>query len=143
MDLNHQVTVCGIAYNCSSCIYQPPGCSRSREPSLWRAVLGRVDLMDSGAGQSREVLEIHIHPLYLKDNRDLALIRLKSPVILDSPVYPLCLPPDPVAWFVGMSCVATGWGLTDGRTSLSVVHTSDISFDILVSILSDWLHLEF
>ncbi|KAK3745172.1 hypothetical protein QZH41_002542 [Actinostola sp. cb2023] len=46
------------------------------------------------------------------DNEDDALVKLKTPAVLDKNVYPICLLRKGMKFPWGMECYVTGWGIT-------------------------------
>ena len=62
-------------------------------------------------------MQVVVHPNFTNYQHDLALLRLPRPLTRPA-LRPLCLPPDTEGEeggedsFLGLRCVATGWGQT-------------------------------
>ncbi len=55
---------------------------------------------------------VHVHEFYNQPFRlrnDIALIRLKTPIIFNDNVQPVC-PPQPAQNYIGRTIVVSGWG---------------------------------
>jgi len=80
---------------------------------LWTVVLGDWDRgTEEGSEIEMYVEEVVVHPEFHHYQHDLALLRLPRPL---PHLTPLCLPPEETLGhdtFIGMRCVATGWGQT-------------------------------
>lgn len=106
------------------------GSSLSKDPRDWTLTLGehhlkKVDWFE----QTRDVQAILLHPKYKEaqsvvsdgeintsaPDYDIAVLRLKTPAILDSFVSPICLLPSGQHFPSGKECYVTGWGHTRWR----------------------------
>lgn len=80
---------------------------------------GRIQLDSSSHEQSLEALNIFVHPKYSKNGNkhDLAVLSLKTAVIVNDYVRPICLEPPRSETYihdiVGKKGVVVGWGLTE------------------------------
>ncbi|XP_054720067.1 clotting factor C-like [Uloborus diversus] len=81
----------------------------------------RKDSKDDEYVQVRKIQEIHIHPDYDPGlfDADIALLRLDSPVQLNTRVQPVCLPTEQTSrdnLVTGKKGVVTGWGMNENET---------------------------
>uniref|UniRef100_A0A8V5GUF9 Uncharacterized protein n=1 Tax=Melopsittacus undulatus TaxID=13146 RepID=A0A8V5GUF9_MELUD len=99
------------------CFRGAPG---ARDPSSWRAVLGRLRLPARAGGgggvaegeQSLHVTRVVTHPRFrhVRRGHDLALVRLRGAARLGPHVGTICLPRPLTALPYGSQCWVTGWG---------------------------------
>ena len=70
----------------------------------------------TGVEQDLAIEKIYIHENYnahpYRYDNDIALIKLKTPAMLDSRTNLACIPDDKVQFPAGTSCYITGWGHT-------------------------------
>ncbi|ELU06672.1 hypothetical protein CAPTEDRAFT_18116 [Capitella teleta] len=95
------------------------------DPNSWTVILGDHDrrLVEENQ-ETLDVVATIIHSGYdpSTNANDIALLKLKSPVVYTNAISPLCLPEVGDSFADGTECVVTGWGLTSSRaTSLSQV----------------------
>lgn len=79
---------------------------------------------ETEAGVKRfDVEKIIMHPNYNRRNidNDIALLKLATPVALDSVIVPVCLPANNNYTFEGVIATAAGWGATSEGGSVSGV----------------------
>ena len=81
---------------------------------IWTVVLGDWDREVEEGGEVEMVVDrIVLHPNFTDYQHDLALLRLPSPL---PHLPPVCLPPQDLPGlsdhYLGLRCVATGWGQT-------------------------------
>ena len=90
--------------------------------STHRVKAGLTDLKLTTGGQETAIEEVRIHPQWRTEGRgvlyfDIAIIFLKSPLLLDYTLQPICLPEQPHAGLqesmVGDALTVTGWGRDD------------------------------
>ena len=87
---------------------------------IWTVVLGDWDREVSEGGEVEMVVDtILVHPNFTDYQHDLALLRLPSPL---ASLTPVCLPPQDQGEgeddYLGLRCVATGWGQTTQQGGL-------------------------
>lgn len=75
---------------------------------IWNVVLGDYDRgTETGSERSMVINDIVVHPNFTEYQNDIALLRLPESV---EDLTPICIPdPQP---FIGLVCMATGWGQT-------------------------------
>jgi len=83
-------------------------------PSIWKINAGRHNVKsttETGA-QSLQVSRIIRHPQHssLKNTNDIALMELKTDLIFNDYVQPICLPKSDAGLFVDEDSIITGWG---------------------------------
>lgn len=90
---------------------------------------------NSGLEQVRSVAAKIEHPLYNSNSQenDICLLRLSSPLTLNSVVAPVTLPAQGAATATGTDCVVSGWGTTSSGGST----IPDILRKVTVPIVSD------
>ena len=90
--------------------------------------LGEYDLesdTEEFSHEDRQVSEIVVHPKFkvATFENDIALLRLKHPVIYQPNIIPICLPTIDDN-YIGKSGVVTGWGrLSEGGKQIRSVKT--------------------
>ena len=80
---------------------------------IWTVVLGDWDRDVEEGGEIEMVVDtIVVHPNFTDYQHDLAMLRLPRPLL----ITPVCLPPQDLPGladdYLGLRCVATGWGQT-------------------------------
>ncbi|XP_063884290.1 venom protease-like [Scylla paramamosain] len=89
--------------------------SFTRMAAVWQVVLGDHDR--GATGPAEEVRGVHsliTHASFKDYQHDIALLRLREEVTYTDYIQPICLPDAPpldVETFLGIKCVATGWGM--------------------------------
>nr|XP_032619818.1 serine protease 53-like [Chelonoidis abingdonii] len=89
------------------------GKDTTKDPSPWKVVLGRLQLIGGPLeGVVRNVSQIITHEKYKDYTKglDIALLRLAEPVSFSRDVGPICLPYRNHRFAFGSQCWATGWG---------------------------------
>ncbi|KAM9316694.1 plasminogen [Gastrophryne carolinensis] len=91
---------------------------RSSRPSSYKVQVGiHKEVSSEPSKQSRDVEKIFLEP----SNADLALLKLKSPVLYTDEVLPICLPPKYYVVPDKSECYVTGWGETQGTGKAGVL----------------------
>ncbi|CAL8361857.1 unnamed protein product [Merluccius merluccius] len=90
-----------------------------KEVSRWRVVSGRTYMGSLGGSY---VDRIFLNGKYGRNDYDIAMIRLSSPVTVGDSRRPVCLPPKDLGLAAGVDLVVTGWGYLEekGRISSSL-----------------------
>ncbi|XP_041108499.1 plasminogen-like [Polyodon spathula] len=84
---------------------------KSSRPSAYKVLLGiATEKADEPSKQERDVERLILGP----SGTDIALIKLKSPALLNDKVQPACLPEKNYIVPSGTECYVTGWGETKG-----------------------------
>ncbi|XP_071535886.1 venom protease-like isoform X5 [Panulirus ornatus] len=92
---------------------------------LWTAVVGRWELgPPDGAAEQQEAgpgpgpglpaQRVIIHPRFRNHHNDIAMLKLREDIVYTDYIQPICLPdttPLENETFLGIKCVATGWGM--------------------------------
>ncbi|XP_064099066.1 chymotrypsinogen A-like isoform X3 [Macrobrachium nipponense] len=82
---------------------------------LWTAVVGEWDR--ETVDDTEDILQVQkiiLHNRFKDHNHDIALLKLREDVIYTDRIQPICLPdtePLDTETFLGIKCVATGWGM--------------------------------
>jgi secreted trypsin-like serine protease len=97
-------------------------CVYEVSPQSIEVVTGTLDLA-LGTGTLTPIAEIHVHPLYGSQDRDLALVRLARPV--GAPPMPLAGPGLETLWPVGASVQVAGWGAIDRQAQVFPSHLQE------------------
>nr|KAF6468325.1 transmembrane serine protease 5 [Rousettus aegyptiacus] len=105
--------------------------------SSWRVHAGLVSHSTVRPHQGAVVERIIPHPLYSAQNHDydVALLRLRTPLMFSDTVSAVCLPAKEQDFPRGSQCWVSGWGHTDP----SHTHSSDTLQDTVVPLLSTQL----
>ncbi|XP_035211335.1 trypsin-2-like [Stegodyphus dumicola] len=83
------------------------------QPVFWKVRVGEHNLkLTEGPEKTIQVSEVHFHPWYHAYDKDIALLKLEKELEFNDYVRAICLP-DEDAGYLGMRCVATGWGKID------------------------------
>ncbi|CAL1528346.1 unnamed protein product [Lymnaea stagnalis] len=96
--------------------------------------LGRihVDRWEANTIQRSAAMEIlHKHYDQRSKGGDIALIKLSSPVEFNNNVRPICLPTKSEIPKIPVTCVVTGWGLTNPKLELIHNHLQQLKVNIL------------
>uniref|UniRef100_A0A8C6Y570 Peptidase S1 domain-containing protein n=1 Tax=Naja naja TaxID=35670 RepID=A0A8C6Y570_NAJNA len=91
------------------------------EISLYDVILGSYQLKNPSPDiQVRQIDQVIKYPDFNEEGSqgDVALVKLKVPVLYSRTVRPICLPASSVSFPEGMTCTVTGWGHTHETTSL-------------------------
>uniref|UniRef100_A0A8D2MY80 chymotrypsin n=1 Tax=Zonotrichia albicollis TaxID=44394 RepID=A0A8D2MY80_ZONAL len=109
---------------------------------LSQATLGAVQLQEE-RGQQCCVLQVFKNPKFnmLTIHDDITLIKLATPAQLSDRVSPVCLPKATDEFPGGMTCVTTGWGLTDPNGTSS--HTPAVLQQVALPLLTNTQCKEF
>ncbi|KAG8140657.1 hypothetical protein E2320_003315 [Naja naja] len=94
---------------------------RVNEISLYDVILGSYQLKNPSPDiQVRQIDQVIKYPDFNEEGSqgDVALVKLKVPVLYSRTVRPICLPASSVSFPEGMTCTVTGWGHTHETTSL-------------------------
>ncbi|EMP30325.1 Plasminogen, partial [Chelonia mydas] len=84
---------------------------RSSRPSAYRIFLGlHTEKAEESSVQIREVEKIVKEP----GRADIALLKMRSPAVINNEVIPACLPSENVMLGNRAECYVTGWGETEG-----------------------------
>ncbi|XP_068234331.1 chymotrypsinogen B-like isoform X4 [Palaemon carinicauda] len=82
---------------------------------LWTAVVGEWDRDNvDDTEHILKVQEIILHNRFKEHNHDIAMLKLREDVVYTDRIQPICLPdtePLDTETFLGIKCVATGWGM--------------------------------
>ncbi|GFT73387.1 clotting factor B [Nephila pilipes] len=82
-------------------------------PVFWKVRVGEHNLkLTEGPEKTIQVSEVHFHPWYHAYDKDIALLKLEKEMEFNDYVRAICLP-DEDAGYLGMRCIATGWGKID------------------------------
>nr|XP_018668968.1 uncharacterized protein LOC100175462 isoform X3 [Ciona intestinalis] len=85
--------------------------------SSWTAYVGMsaLSLKDNSPAQKREISQIIQNSLYddITYDYDVSLMKLKSDLVFNDYVQPICLPPPNHVFPSGMPCYVSGWGELD------------------------------
>ncbi|XP_067131361.1 trypsin-1-like [Centruroides vittatus] len=99
------------------CIKSPNGPSLL-DPAYWTVRLGEQNLNAPDSDEkSYSVERVVPHPGFNNYNNDIGMMKLKTPVVLNNHVMPVCLP-SADADFVGEFCTTSGWGKVDPRSKV-------------------------
>ena len=113
----------------------------SAHPEYWQMVVGEHVIHDGEHGQSFDVEKIIVHSMYDKeddgDPHDIALVKLKSPLVYSEFVKPICLPKRDHDFDHNKKCYATGWGDTAG-TSPHKYKLHQVNDDIIPTASCRW-----
>ncbi|GBN25938.1 Chymotrypsin-like elastase family member 1 [Araneus ventricosus] len=83
------------------------------QPVFWKVRVGEHNLkLTEGPEKTIQVSEVHFHPWYHAYDKDIALLKLEKELEFNDYVRAVCLP-DEDAGYLGMRCIATGWGKVD------------------------------
>ncbi|XP_015458468.3 transmembrane protease serine 4a isoform X1 [Astyanax mexicanus] len=94
-------------------------CFTSRgEVSRWRVVAGKTYLSSLG-GSSVEKIIVNADYVAARNDYDLAMMKLSSPLSVGASVKPVCLPPRNLGLTGGAPLVVTGWGHLQENGQLS------------------------
>ncbi|XP_034460141.1 transmembrane protease serine 4a isoform X1 [Hippoglossus hippoglossus] len=96
-----------------------------KELSRWRVVSGRTFMGTLGGSYvDRIIVNGNYNPA--RNDYDMALMRLKSPITVGAARKPVCLPPKALGLAVGASMAVTGWGYLEenGKVSHSLQKAS-------------------
>ncbi|XP_030632985.1 transmembrane protease serine 4a isoform X2 [Chanos chanos] len=102
--------------------------SGKREVNRWRVVSGRSYLGTMGGSTVDKILlNKDYNPA--RNDYDIAMMRLSSPISIGDAQKPVCLPPHDLGLKEGDSLVVTGWGYLqeNGKVS-SVLQKADVKF---------------
>uniref|UniRef100_A0A493U1R8 Peptidase S1 domain-containing protein n=1 Tax=Anas platyrhynchos platyrhynchos TaxID=8840 RepID=A0A493U1R8_ANAPP len=103
----------GGGRGCAGC---PWGSASALPRTTDAVVLGEYDQeTESGDVQRLSIAKVFRNPSYssLTVRNDITLIKLATPAQLNARVSPVCLPQATDDFPGGLTCVTTGWGLTD------------------------------
>ena len=84
------------------------------DPRIWQMVVGEHKLYDKRHGKNFSVGKIIQHHMYDSNNKtdphDIAMVKLKSPLVFGRYIKPICLPRRRHNFDGNRKCFATGWG---------------------------------
>ncbi|ETE61414.1 Prostasin, partial [Ophiophagus hannah] len=96
--------------------------TRVNDISLYDVILGSYQLTNPSPDiQVEQIDQVIKHPDFNEEEGsqgDVALVKLKFPVLYSRTVRPICLPASSVSFPEGMTCTVTGWGHIRETTSL-------------------------
>ncbi|XP_063587215.1 chymotrypsinogen B-like isoform X3 [Penaeus indicus] len=82
---------------------------------LWSVVVGEWDREEEGGREVLKVERVVIHERFKDYKNDIAMLKLKEDAVFNDHVQPICLPDTDAGLdnetFLGIKCVATGWGM--------------------------------
>ncbi|NXG61896.1 CTR2 protein, partial [Hemiprocne comata] len=113
---------------------QGPGRGRARKTDT--VVVGAYDQDSPSDDQQKLTIEkVFKNPKFnmLTIHDDITLIKLATPARLSERVSPVCLPEATDDFPGGMTCVTTGWGLTDPNAS----HTPAVLQQVALPLLTN------
>ncbi|XP_008307873.1 transmembrane protease serine 4a isoform X2 [Cynoglossus semilaevis] len=90
----------------------------NRELSRWKVVTGRT-YMGTLGGTSVDRIIMHGNYDSARNDYDIALMRLSSPVTIGETRRPVCLPPKAFGVAAGASLTVTGWGYLEENGNVS------------------------
>uniref|UniRef100_A0A672ZDR8 Transmembrane serine protease 3a n=1 Tax=Sphaeramia orbicularis TaxID=375764 RepID=A0A672ZDR8_9TELE len=92
------------------------------DPSIWGVHVGLTEL-PAHLAQSLSVEQILYHAKYRRSklDYDIALIKLKTPLVFNGLIQPICLPNHGEQFEEGTMCWISGWGSTDDGGESSIV----------------------
>ncbi|XP_075059363.1 plasminogen-like [Mixophyes fleayi] len=91
---------------------------RSDRPASYKVHLGiHKETSSEPSKQVRDVEKLFLEP----SKADIALLKLKSPVLITNEVLPACLPPQNYVVADKSECYVTGWGETQGTGKVGVL----------------------
>ncbi|KAM8938828.1 plasma kallikrein-like [Pelodytes ibericus] len=93
-------------------------------PAFWKVYGGIVKLSDVNISTpSLEIEKIIIHPLYsgAENGSDIALLKLKTPIVYSDYLQAICLPPQQNTLVIPNKCWVTGWGYTEEKGDVKEV----------------------
>ncbi|XP_035170099.1 chymotrypsinogen A-like [Oxyura jamaicensis] len=99
-------------------------------------VLGEYDQeTESGDVQRLSIAKVFKNPSYssLTIRNDITLIKLATPAQLDARVSPVCLPQATDDFPGGLTCVTTGWGLTDASADTTPAVLQQVALPLLTN----------
>ncbi|XP_060109869.1 chymotrypsin-like protease CTRL-1 [Heteronotia binoei] len=103
-------------------------------PSLHVVVLGEYDRSSSAEPvQVKRISKAITHPSWDSRtlNNDITLLKLSSPVQLNSRVSPVCLASATEVLPEGLKCVTTGWGRTSSLTNNPAVKLQQVALPLV------------
>ncbi|KAM9182873.1 chymotrypsinogen B-like [Mergus octosetaceus] len=99
-------------------------------------VLGEYDQeTESGDVQRLSIAKVFCNPSYssLTIRNDITLIKLATPAQLNARVSPVCLPQATDDFPGGLTCVTTGWGLTDASADTTPAVLQQVALPLLTN----------
>ncbi|XP_069724403.1 chymotrypsinogen 2-like [Phaenicophaeus curvirostris] len=99
-------------------------------------VAGAYDQEDPSPDEQRlTIAKVFKNPKFnmLTIRDDIALIKLATPAQLSAQVSPVCLPQSTEDFPGGMTCVTTGWGLTDPKASQTPAVLQQVALPLLTN----------
>ncbi|XP_029923578.1 transmembrane protease serine 4a [Myripristis murdjan] len=89
-----------------------------KELSRWRVVSGRTYMGTLGGSYVDRIL-LNADYNAARNDYDIAMIRLSSPITVGASRKPVCLPPKALGLAAGASLVVTGWGYLEEQGKIS------------------------
>lgn len=97
----------------------------------WYAYLGEHDIMSNDGQTKMKVSKFIQHEDYrFKEDHDIALLKLETPVVFSERIQPACLPGGRTEK-IGDGAVVTGWGVVNEQTGASSNRLKQASVDFL------------
>ncbi|XP_066567486.1 transmembrane protease serine 3 isoform X2 [Amia ocellicauda] len=97
----------------------------SNEVDLWVVQTGKTSLSPWGVSVDRVV----VHGKYAKNDYDIAMMRLASPIKVQAATRPVCLPPSGLQINSSEPLWVTGWGYTAEKGTVStILQKADVPF---------------
>nr|XP_033798739.1 chymotrypsin-like protease CTRL-1 [Geotrypetes seraphini] len=106
----------------------------SVSPSRHRVVLGEYDRSSSSEQvQVKTISRAITHPYWNANiiNYDITLLKLSSPVQLNSRISPVCLAATSDVLPLGITCVTTGWGRLSGSSNATPAKLQQVALPLV------------
>ncbi|MBN3310773.1 TMPS9 protease, partial [Amia calva] len=111
--------------SCASGSVVALSCSGNNEVDLWVVQTGKTSLSPWGVSVDRVV----VHGKYAKNDYDIAMMRLASPIKVQAATRPVCLPPSGLQINSSEPLWVTGWGYTAEKGTVStILQKADVPF---------------
>ncbi|KAM9801610.1 transmembrane protease serine 13a [Neosynchiropus ocellatus] len=107
--------------------------SSAPSPSLWKVYGGMISQTNLPNPYSVRTIVLHENYNTRTNDRDVALIKLASPVSSQGPFQPACLPFRGLLFSAGTQCWTSGFGTTDSEKAQVSDDLMEVSVEIIAS----------